>query len=85
MLMPLMRLHSFNLSSKRLMHLFMSCFVFSIVSYGSRLKNSRKATGRDFIPLKVIKVATNVIDSHLYNLIMKVPEKSKYSEEPKAA
>ena len=67
------------------MQLFMSCFVFSVVSYGSRFKNSRKATGRDFIPLKVIKVASNVIDSHLYNLIMKVPGKSKYSEEPKAA
>ena len=62
----------------------LSCVVVSIVRYGLRLKNPRKATAPDFIPLKVIKFASNVIDSHLYNIIIK-PEKSKYSEEPKTA
>ena len=50
-----------------------------------KLKNPRKATGPDFIPLKVIKFASNVIDSHLYNIIIKDLEKSKYSEKPKTA
>ena len=71
------------LSNKRLTRLFLSCIVVSIVSYGLRLKNPRKATGPEFIPLKVIKFASNVIDSHLYNIIIKDLEKSKYSEEPK--
>ena len=35
----------------------LSCFVVSIVRYGLKLKNPRKATGQDFIPLKVIKFA----------------------------
>ena len=52
--------------------------------YGSRLKNPRKATGPDLIPLKVIKFASNVIDSHLYNII-KYLETNKHSEEPKTA
>ena len=37
------------------------------------------------MPLKVMKFALNVIDSHLYNIIIKDLEKSKYSEEPKTA
>ena len=36
------------------------------------------------MPLKVIKFASSVINSHLYNII-KVLEKNKYSEELKAA
>ena len=63
----------------------MSCVVVSIVQYGLRLKNARKATGPDFIPLKVIKFASNVIDSLLYNTTIKDLEKNKYSEEPKTA
>ena len=41
--------------------------------------NPRKATGPDCIPLKVIKFASNVIDFHLCNFIIKdcFQEKSK--------
>ena len=45
------------------------CCVVSIARNGLRLKNPRKATGPDFIPLKVIKFASDVIDSHLYNIV----------------
>ena len=45
--------------------------VVSIVRYALRLKSPRKVTGPDFIPLKFIKFASNVIDSHLYNIIIK--------------
>ena len=55
------------------------------VSYCLRLKSPRKATGPDFVPLKVIKLASNVIDSHLYNIIIKDLEKNKQSEESKTA
>ena len=64
---------------------FVLCCVVSIVRYGFRLKNPRKATGPDFIPLKVIKFASNDIDSQLYNIIIKDLEKKKYLEEPKTA
>ena len=73
-----------SLTNKRLTHLFLP-FVVSIVRYGLKLKNPRKATGPDFIPLKVIKFASNVIDSHLYNIIIKNLENNKYLEEPKTA
>ena len=63
----------------------MSRVVVSIVRYGLRLKNLRKATGPDFIPLKVIKLASSVIDSHLFNIMIKDLEKNKYSEKPKTA
>ena len=63
----------------------MSCVIVSIVRYGLRIENPRKPTGPDFIPLKVIKFASNVIDSHFYNIIIKDLEKNKYSEEPKTA
>ena len=63
----------------------MSCAVASIVRSGLRLKNPRKDAGPDFIPVKVIKFASNVIDSHLYNIIIKELEKNKYSEDPKTA
>ena len=35
--------------------------------------------------LKVIRFALNVIESHLYNIVIKDLEKNKYSEEPKTA
>ena len=70
------------LTNKRLTCLFLSCVVVSIVRYTFRLKNPRKATGPDFIPLKFIKFASNVIDSHLYDIIIKDLNKNKYSEEP---
>ena len=50
-----------------------------------RLKSPRKATGADFILLKVIKFFSDLIDSHLYNIIIQDLEKSKYSKEPKTA
>ena len=56
-----------------------------MVRYDLRLKNPRKATGPDFIPLEVIKFASNDIDSQLYNIIIKDLEKKKYLEEPKTA
>ena len=69
----------------RLTCLFLSCVVVSVVKYGLRLKNPRKVTGPDFIPLKVIKFASKVIDSHLCNILIKDLEKNKYSEEPNPA
>ena len=62
---------------------FLSCVFVSIVRYALRLKNPRKVTGPDFIPLELIKFASNVIDSYLCNIIIKVLEKNKYSEGPK--
>ena len=44
-----------------------------------------KATSPDCIPLKVITFASNVIDSHLCNIILKDLEKNKYSEKPETA
>ena len=73
------------LTNKRITSLFSSCVVFSIARYALRLKNTRKATGPDFIPLKFIKFALNVIDSHLFYIIIKDLEKNKHSEEPKTA
>ena len=67
------------------MRLFLSCVVVSIVRYALRLKNPRKATGPGFIPPKFIKFASNVIDSRLYNIIIKDLEKNKHSDEPKTA
>ena len=63
----------------------MSCIVVSIVKYGLRRKSPRKATGPDFISLNVIKFASNVINSHLHNIIIKDLQKNRYSEEPKTA
>ena len=64
---------------------FVLCCVVLIASYCLSLKNPRKPRGPDLIPLKVIKFASNVTDSHLYNIIIKDLEKNKYSEEPKIA
>ena len=74
---------AFTLANKHLTYLFLSFVVVLIVKYGLSLKNPRKATGSDFIHLKVIKFASNVNDSHLYNIIIKDLEKNKCSEEPK--
>ena len=74
-------LRAFTLTNKCLSRLFfLLCCVVSIVRYDFRLKNPRKATGPDFIPLKVIKFASNVINSHLCNIIIKDLEKYKHSE-----
>ena len=49
------------------------------------LKNHRKAICPDFIPVKVIKFASIVIDSHLYNTTIRPRKKNKYSEKSKTA
>ena len=65
---------------------FLLCCAVLIVRYGLRLKkNPRKATGAAFIPVKVIKFTSDVIDSQLYNIIIKDLGKNKYSKEPKTA
>ena len=83
--MRLTRLRAFTLTNKCFMRLSLSCVVVSIARYGLRLKSLRKATSPDYVPLKVIKFSSNVIDSYLYNIRIKDLEKSKYSEEPKTA
>ena len=75
----LTRLRAFTLTNKRLTRLFWSCVVLSILRCCLKLKNVRKARGPDFIPLKVIKLASNVIDSYLYNITIKDLEKGRYS------
>ena len=77
------RLCAFTLTNKHLTRFFLSCIVVSIIKYDSRLKSPRKATGPYLIPLKVIKFASNVIDCHLYNIMIKDLDKNKYAEEPK--
>ena len=47
--------------------------------------NPKKATGPDGIPIKVLKYASNAIDSHLSHIIGNDIEKNNYSEEPKTA
>ena len=49
--------------------------------YDLRFKNPRKATGPGFIPVKVIKFTSNIIDSHQYNLMIKDPEKTNTKTE----
>ena len=55
-----------------------SCVV-SIVRYSLRLKNPRKPTGLDLIPVKFIKFASNVIDPHLYNILIKDNKKKSHN------
>ena len=45
----------------------------------------KKASVPDGIPIKIIKHALNIIDSHFCNIIKKDLRKNKYSEEPKTA
>ena len=52
------------------------CLVFCCFSCKVPIKNLRKGTGPDFIPLKVIKCASNVIDPHHCNTIMQDLEKN---------
>ena len=47
--------------------------------------NPNKATGPDHIPLKIIKTAANVIDSHLAHIINKDLKENKFSENAKTA
>ena len=45
----------------------------------------KKATGPDKIPLKIIKLSVNVIDSHLTNIINSDIEKNLFSQGAKIA
>ena len=47
--------------------------------------NPNKATGPDRIPLKIIKTAANVIDSHLVYIVSKDLKENKFSENAKTA
>ena len=47
--------------------------------------NPNKTTGPDNIPLKIIKTAANVIDSHLSHIINKTLKENKFSENAKTA
>ena len=47
--------------------------------------NPKKATGRDGIPLKIIKLSADVIDKHLTNIINTDLECSCFSENAKIA
>ena len=42
--------------------------------------NPNKATGPDHIPLKIIKTAANVIDSHFVHIVNKDLKENKFSE-----
>ena len=47
--------------------------------------NPREATGPDGIPVKILKIARNVIDSHLTNIINRDIKENKFSEDAKTA
>ena len=47
--------------------------------------NPNKTTGPDNIPLKIIKTAANVTDSHLSHIINKTLKENKFSENAKTA
>ena len=61
----------------------MSCVVVLIVRYDLRLEDPRKSTRPDYIPLKVIKFASNIIDSQIYNIIIKDLEKASTQKSQK--
>ena len=45
----------------------------------------KKATGPDGIPIKILRHASNTIDSHFCNIMKKDLRKKNYSEETKTA
>ena len=47
--------------------------------------NPRKATGPDGIPVKILKIARNVIDSHSTNIINTDIKENRFSEDAKTA
>ena len=47
--------------------------------------NSKKSTGPDGIPIKIIKCAANIIDCHMVNIMNMGIENQKYPEEAKKA
>ena len=49
----------------------------------NKFLNLRKATGSDGIPVKILKIARNVIDLHLTYTIIRDIKESKFSEDAK--
>ena len=47
--------------------------------------NSRKATGPDKIPLKIVKMLANIIDCHLTNIINSNLKRNTFSDSAKVA
>ena len=47
--------------------------------------NTKKATGTDNIPPKLVKLSANVIDSHLWNMINKSLQSSSFPDAVKIA
>ena len=56
-------------------------------SYKLKIKgiNTKKATGPDTIPPKLVKMSADIIDIHLCNIINKDVEKSSFSDGAKIA
>ena len=50
-----------------------------------RSLDTKKATGPDRIPIKIIKLAVNLVDSHMANIINSDIERNRYSDEAKKA
>ena len=47
--------------------------------------NQRKATGPDDFPGKILKIARNVLDSHLANIVNRDIKENKFSEDTKTS
>ena len=47
----------------------------------SKSLNPRKVTGSDGNPVKILKIARNLIDSHLKNIIKRDIKENKFSED----
>ena len=47
--------------------------------------NQRKATGPDDFPVKILKIARNVLDSHLANIVNRDIKENKFSEDAKTS
>ena len=50
-----------------------------------RYINSRKATGPDKIPPKIVKMSANIIDSHMINIINSNLKRNAFSDSAKVA
>ena len=63
----------------------LQCSTTEDVNKTIRSLNPNKGTGPDRIPLKIIKTAANVIESHLVHIINKDLKESEFSENAKTA
>ena len=50
-----------------------------------RLRNSRKATGPNKVPPKVVKMSANIVDSHLINITNSDLKRNAFSDVAKVA